>query len=209
MSEYSLGYYDTIAGLSGFECSHKVRLSLKQLEELTSRDVKARKGRENVETLEDLDKKDKKDKKRPPVHGYLGKIDAAAAANVTNEMILDTTHVLLGGHVPIAQLEALSSSDFALYFKKNLECEVAMASYDHFVNQGPSRQAQLGTPTPSSSATPSAPQVAKDDTQVQETNVKPKETDGVKKVILCKRCKARFSGPRRFTNMRQHMCMRG
>ncbi|SCW01012.1 LAFE_0D03136g1_1 [Lachancea fermentati] len=199
MAEYKLGYYDTIAGLSALECSQKVSLTEKQLEELVAVDAEERQKRDNIDESLQV-----KDKKRIPIHGYLGKIDTTAAANANH----DLKHTLLGGHVPRAQLEILSSTDFAHYFHKVLDCEKALEVYDHFINQNQSRGGTHGTPTPPASVTPSTP-IPFGDVQIQDMHRKPKESDGVKKVILCKRCKARFSGPRRFTNMKKHMCMRG
>lgn len=203
MAQYDLGYYDTIAGLSALECSHKVHLSHGQLQELCTKDINARNNTDNLNEV--TDEKDKKEKRRAPVHGYLSKNEANMAADSGYEL----QHTLLGGHVPRATLEALSSTDFAHYFHKVVDFNKAIQVYNNFAIQN-SAVSSSSASTPVLSTTPTTP-IVTNDASLPDVNKRPRpqQHDGVKKVILCKLCKARFSGPRRFTNMKKHMCMRG
>ncbi|CAR23382.1 LDB7-like protein [Lachancea thermotolerans] len=199
MAQYDLGYYDTISGLSALECSHKVTLSQGQLLELCTKDSNAREDRDNTKGT--TEEKDRKDKRRTPVHGYLSKTDP----NITLSSTYELNHTLLGGHVPRATLEALSSTDFAQYFQKVIDFEKALQTHNYFAAQNVNTVPTVPS-SPASSLTPSTPVPA---SQVENTRrPRSQQSDGVKKVILCKLCKARFSGPRRFTNMKKHMCMR-
>ncbi|CUS22922.1 LAQU0S07e03246g1_1 [Lachancea quebecensis] len=199
MAQYDLGYYDTISGLSALESSHKISLPEGQLLELCTRDSNARKDRDNIN--EAAEEKDRRDKRRTPVHGYLSKTDP----NVTLSSTYELNHTLLGGHVPRATLEALSSTDFAQYFQKVIDFEKALQTHNYFAAQNVNAVSTVPS-SPASSLTPSTPAPA---SQVDNTRrPRSQQSDGVKKVILCKLCKARFSGPRRFTNMKKHMCMR-
>ncbi|SCV00536.1 LANO_0F07360g1_1 [Lachancea nothofagi CBS 11611] len=205
MARQTLGYYDTIAGLSALECSHKVHLSQEQLQELCESDREARDARD--ETNSQSDENERREKRRAPVHGYLSKIDTSIALDTSSEL----QHTLLGGHVPRGQLEALSSTDFANYFHKLIDFEKATQAFNLFANQTAMASVAVVTPTPPPSTTPTTPLARTEYSEPAETvkKLKTPTNNGIKKVILCKRCKARFSGPRRFTNMKKHMCMRG
>ncbi|SCU93769.1 LADA_0G04808g1_1 [Lachancea dasiensis] len=216
MAQQSLGYYDTISGLSALECSHKVHLSVEQLQQLCTLDKKARKIQDGVD--DNGDENERRIRKRAPVHGYLSKIDATIKLDLSNEL----QHTLLGGHVPRSQLEALSSTDFANYFHKMVDFEKATQTFDMFAHQATMVATAVPTPTPPPSITPTttpltrteftetAEAVRRSRPQLNSNNSSSgSSAGGVKKVILCKKCKARFSGPRRFTNMKKHMCMRG
>lgn len=116
-------YYDIIAGLSAFECSHKVTLSPEELKDLTN------KTRENENNDDEEKNKSQKNAstKRPIVHSYLGNKINLKEANY------DLSHCVMGGFLPKNQLESLSSKDFAYYFHKSLECEDALEVYDLLV----------------------------------------------------------------------------
>ncbi|AAS54402.1 AGL088Cp [Eremothecium gossypii ATCC 10895] len=229
MSE-TRSYYSVISDLSCFEASDKVSFTREQLMELTQQEVDAREMRDNLERSE------WETRKRLPMHSYLGQLaarDAEEAAKHPGYYTLQ--HTLLGGYVPRHQLESLSSTDFAHYLHKVLECEGPLDSYGKYVNVGriPIGSAEvaaespmplavkapvpmpglLGTPgsssstkvqTPSSSATPSA-----GTPPIVNTTIKKAGESHIKKVVLCKLCKKRFSGPRRFTEFSNHMCMKG
>ncbi|SCU92802.1 LAME_0F01552g1_1 [Lachancea meyersii CBS 8951] len=207
MAQHTLGYYDTIAGLSSLECSHKAHISPEQLQALCKIDQEARKTRD--EACDGRLENDLRERRCIPVHGYLSKIDAQISLDNVNEL----QHTLLGGHVPRAQLEALSSTDFANYFHKLIDFDKAIQAFNFYVTHSAVNATAAVTPTPPLSATPTVPLAAGGTSESIESVRKPKplasNNGGVKKVILCKRCKARFSGPRRFTNMKKHMCMRG
>lgn len=186
------GYYDTISNLSALEASDKVSFPPEQLAVLVRNDEQVRKERDMIRTDE---VEGTAGKKLEPVHGYLGKVNVNSGSTTGYEL----KHTLLGGHVPRQQLETLSSTDFAHFFYKVLQCEDALKVYAKYVNVN--ARSTLAT-TPPISAT----------VQVQELPVRKRQSgskDGVKKVILCKKCKARFSGPRKHTNMKSHMCMKG
>ncbi|SCU84556.1 LAFA_0D10616g1_1 [Lachancea sp. 'fantastica'] len=207
MTQHSLGYYDIISGLSALECSHRTCLSPEQLQAFCRIDQQAKKTRD--QTIDEQDESHRRERRRIPVHGYLSKADAGLKLENGN----DLQHTLLGGHVPRSQLEALSSTDFARYFQKLIDFEKTTEAFNVFVNSTATRAANVAaTPTPPSSALPSGQAGALAGNDDAGLAAKPKLTtsgnDSVKKVILCKKCKARFSGPRRFTNMNKHMCMR-
>ncbi|CEP60481.1 Ldb7p LALA0_S01e11892g [Lachancea lanzarotensis] len=209
MAQRNLGYYDIIAGLSALECSHKTRLSQEQLQALCRIDQQAKKTRDQTSD-EQLDESHRRERRRVPVHGYLSKVDATLKL----ENAGDLQHTLLGGHVPRSQLEALSSTNFASYFQKLIDFDKTAEAFSIFVNAAAIRATAIAaTPSPPSSATPSVQPGALEGNEGLELTKKlqasTSNNDGVKKVILCKKCKARFSGPRRFTNMKKHMCMRG
>ncbi|AET41080.1 Ldb7p Ecym_7234 [Eremothecium cymbalariae DBVPG len=223
-------YYNVISDLSCFESSDKVSFTEEQLLELTQQEY------DNRETRDDLSKSGLHFDpiKRIPMHSYLGPLTARDAEEAAKHLgFYNLKHTLLGGYVPRNQLESLSSTDFAHYLHKILECEGPLDSYSKYVNVGripigsidpvnelpvplsakTPVQVQAGTPgsssstkvqTPSSSATPSA-----GTPPIVNTTIKKAGESHIKKVVLCKLCKKRFSGPRRFTEFSNHMCMKG
>ncbi|AMD22258.1 HGL082Cp [Eremothecium sinecaudum] len=225
-------YYDVISDLSCFESSDKVSFTREQLSELVQQEVDNRAARDDLSKSSiDFDAS-----KRIPMHSYLGPLSAQDAEEASKHLgVYNLNHTLLGGYVPRNQLESLSSTDFAHYLHKVLECEGPLESYAKYVNVGripigsvdPANESpvpltaraptqvqlpgSLGsaqgigkTQTPSNSATPSI-----GTPPVVNTTIKKAGESHVKKVVLCKLCKKRFSGPRRFTEFSNHMCMKG
>lgn len=179
------GYYDVIAGLSAFESSQEVTFSREDLQELVKEEEELAKQTGKVE--------DDTRRKRTTVHGYLGgKVDINEASNAS----YDLSHTLLGGYVPKRQLESLSSIDFAHYFHKSLECEDALQVYDVYVGNGYGRI----TPQLNRMATPTSEAEANG----RETITEPGKM--VRKVIVCRRCKSRFVGPKRKHDLEKHEC---
>ncbi|CCE63554.1 hypothetical protein TPHA_0F00680 [Tetrapisispora phaffii CBS 4417] len=179
-------YYDVIAGLSAFEKSNEVTLSIQELEELTST-KKDDTEKDNVDSItkKKILQEDEK-KSKMIVHGYLGgKVDLSHASNAT----YDLSHCLLGGFVPKPQLETLSSVDFANYFHRSLECENALEVYDFLVGNEYRhvQQQQLK--------------------QNQDSEgYKSKNENAVRKVIVCKKCNSKFKGQNRLRMLYNHIC---
>lgn len=187
-----------LAGLSAFESSQEVIFNQHDLQELVKEDEEQQSKEQNKSTDEESRRK------RTTVHGYLGgKVDLNEASNAS----YDLSHTLLGGYVPKRQLESLSSVDFAHYFHKSLECEDALQVYDVFVASGYGRVATqlngrvaLNTGENTSSGTPASG---------LDENDKNTVTGPVKmtrKVIVCRRCKSRFVGPKRKHDLEKHEC---
>ena len=171
-------YYDVIAGLSAFEKSNDVTLTIEELKELT--EVESDKEDKAKKLSKDEQHKEDENKVRMNVHGYLGgRVDLSEAPNTT----YDLSHALLGGFVPRRQLESLSSIDFAQYFHKSLECENALEVYDLLVGNE-YRHVQ----------------------QQQHRNEIDNKDKVVRKVIVCKKCQARFMGPDRMKSLYKHNC---
>lgn len=190
-------YYDIIAGLSAFECSQDVSLNPHDLQELVTEGDESDEQPEKVE--EDVKRK------RNTVHGYLGgKVDLNEATNAS----YDLSHTLLGGYVPKRQLESLSSIDFAHYFHKSLECENALQVYDLLVGSGYGRipvhiNGKSGDSRESTTASTSNNPV---DSNGSEARTESRDNKAVRKVVVCKKCKSRFSGPRRMQMFKNHVC---
>ncbi|EDO17619.1 hypothetical protein Kpol_1061p44 [Vanderwaltozyma polyspora DSM 70294] len=172
-------YYDVIAGLSAFEKSNDVTLSNEELRELTT--INDKDGDDELQSNENEENlKNDEEKGKMVVHGYLGgKVDLSEASNAT----YDLSHTLLGGYVPKKQLESLSSIDFAHYFHKSLECENALEVYDLLVGNEYRHVQQ---------------QQYRSDSQNKDGNVR--------KVVICKNCKSRFTGPNRMKSLYKHNC---
>ncbi|QLQ79801.1 hypothetical protein HG537_0C04500 [Torulaspora globosa] len=186
------GYYDVIAGLSAFECSQEVTFSREDLLELVKAEEEV--AKQNGKPEEDVRRK------RTTVHGYLGgKVDLNEASNA----IYDLSHTLLGGYVPKRQLESLSSVDFAHYFHKTLECEDALQIYEVFVGNGYGQiAAQLNSRMINTGDTsPGTPASGSDNNGTETVPAKV-----VRRVIVCRRCKSRFVGPRRKQELEKHEC---
>lgn len=224
------GYYDVISHLSYFESSSKVSFSREQLLELVQQEMENRMVRDNLTRSNvNIDFS-----KRTPMHSYLGPLTARHAEEASKNLrFYNLKHALLGGYVPRNQLESLSSTDFAHYLHKVLECEEPLESYVKYVNVD-----RMPTDTVSSMNESPVPLAAKSCEQVQPVNTsgsssvcraqtssnsaahytsslavmntitKKAGESHVKKVVLCKLCKKRFSGPRRFTEFSNHMCMK-
>lgn len=184
------GYYDVIAGLSAFECSQEVVFSREDLVELVKAEEEL--AKQNGKPEEDVRRK------RTTVHGYLGgKVDLNEASNAS----YDLSHTLLGGYVPKRQLESLSSIDFAHYFHKSLECEDALQIYEVFVGNGYNQiPAQLNSRMISNTS-PGTPASGSDNNGKETVPSKV-----VRRVIVCRRCKSRFVGPRRKQELEKHEC---
>lgn len=175
-------YYDVIAGLAAFECSQEVTFNPHDLQELVKQPDESQKPFNDENSR----------KKRTIVHGYLGgKVDMNEASNAS----YDLSHTLLGGYVPKRQLESLSSIDFAHYFHKSLECENALQVYDLFVGTG------YGRIPAHINGREAAP--VENATIAERTSTPAKS---VRKVVVCKRCRSRFAGPRRMQELEKHAC---
>ncbi|KAL3231690.1 Chromatin structure-remodeling complex protein RSC14 [Nakaseomyces bracarensis] len=212
MIEKKLDYYGALAGLASLDRSHQVNFSDGELVEL----VKNR--RENLEPQsEDLYRNNKN---RINIHGSLGgKVDMKEIT----EMTYDLDHNLLGGYVPRQQLETLSSADFARYFHKKIECGNSLRAYDTFLAdthfglmakpQKKSSEAQPNNATATDSAATVATTTATTTTTPTNTSestvaakVATPTSSHVRKVVVCKRCRARFIGPSRMKSLRRHNC---
>lgn len=184
-------YYDIIAGLAAFECSQEVTFNPLDLQELVKQPDEAKKPSSTID--------DDPRKKRTIVHGYLGgKVDLNEASNAS----YDLSHTLLGGYVPKRQLESLSSIDFAHYFHKLLECENALQVYELLVGTGYGRipahiNGRVAAPV-EAAVTSAAGAIDGEGAAAPPRSVR--------KVVVCKRCRTRFTGPRRMQELEKHAC---
>ncbi|EJT41661.1 LDB7-like protein [Saccharomyces kudriavzevii IFO 1802] len=179
MNGSNMGYYAVLAGLSALEKSPQVVFTAAELQQLTQQCSSANESARDREISEGKVSKPK----RVAVHGYLGgKVSLADAAQVEYEV----GHSLLGSYVPRQQLEALSSVDFAHHFHRTLECKAALETHDVFL----AGAGQLSLPFQSHIDSP------------KDNDLKRK-----RKVMICKRCQSRFSGPQRRSQIKEHVCV--
>lgn len=184
-------YYEVIGDLAAFELSQSVSFTKEQLIELIQQEQAFRLDRD------DLNQCDFSNKKKIPIHSYLGTLSSKDAEEASKHLdAYNLKHTLLGGYVPREQLESLSGSDFAYYLHKVLECSGSIDTYGKYVNPG-----KIHISNDSSASSPVD--------QISRLNMTGSFREPhTKKVVLCKLCKARFSGPRRFTELSHHRCMK-
>lgn len=198
-----LDYYSVIGGLGSLDRSHSVVLGPQELREL----VKNTEENRSDTALPDLYRNNKE---RVNIHGYLGgRVDMKEVS----EMTYDLNHTLLGGYVPRQQLETLCSTDFARYMHRKVDCGDAMQVYDTFLadnHLGLAQRPRIHTQTtqsPQAQAQAQAQGQGQGIAQPMQDKIPPVQHDThVRKVVVCKRCRARFLGPSRMKSLRRHNC---
>lgn len=209
-----LSYYDVIAALSTLECSQDVIFTPDELKQLTKQTK-----------TQSLGQRTSFKRSKSNIHGYLG---GKLNVNEVSIMDCDLSHTLMGGYVPQTQLETLCSTNFADLFHKQLNCSDLLQVHDIFNkdilspsmrSSGASGSTNIDNIGGNNTSTELNIKNTNSSTQLnvladgRDPVTDPKvyqwtNTEGktIRKIVVCRRCNAKFYGAQRLKQLQQHNC---